>query len=333
MTDFAKADNRRIEHESKAMSNAEKQREKSRMQTIRFSTVSTETLWEVSGRRRAIGRVIALFVGVAAFACLCWWAYVGPWYMYFLLVVLGFVTIVSLRYLVDDTFLFEKWPCIPAEFLFFTNRDGLEDEIVRRNKAKKAYRGIPEPVIIDGEISESEAGNGVLVICVDSDIFGPLVLNFAEANNYYGVKLLSLNEAFREQWEPRSAAYRKRIVTLRRIHEAGYKTWVSLDPFPALTSNGHIERYGFKCFSEDGTVDFSVPKGEVEKDDNLFGELYDCLGVVSFVDLIYFGRWNDSDKMPTNVEDPDAWYKEAAVIVRDFCKERGITCTIGEGIE
>ncbi|PIW21611.1 MAG: radical SAM protein, partial [Candidatus Aquicultor secundus] len=50
--------------------------------------------------------------------------------------------------------------------------------------------------------------------------------------NEYGISLVSLSEAFREKHEPFSAPYKKRIEALKKLHDAGLKTWVSIEPYP-----------------------------------------------------------------------------------------------------
>lgn len=41
-----------------------------------------------------------------------------------------------------------------------------------------------------------------------------------------------MDEDYRSEYEPRSAPYKKRIQSLRNLHEHGYKTWVSIEPYP-----------------------------------------------------------------------------------------------------
>jgi len=340
MTDFTKAERKRIEREGKVKTRGEKYREKRRRQAILFSVVPEETLWEVYDRRRMMGRIAALVIAAGIFACLLWmgiYSADAPWYIYLAFILLALLMLFSLRFMVDGIEIFEKvlQPMLP-EMLFFTNHDGVASEIERRRILKTADREIPDSIIIDGELTESDVEAGGPIMCVDG-LTEFIVLNYENPENCYGIKLSSFNEYFREKWEPGSVTYSKRVATLRKIHYAGYRTFVSIDPFPALTYRGYVELYGFKNMKEDGTVDFITPKGDESLTDwwgdSRFDALQDCLETVRFVDSIYFDRWIDNGKMPTNIEDPDAWYREAAGVVRDFCKERGITCTIGEGIE
>lgn len=120
--------------------------------------------------------------------------------------------------------------------------------------------------------------------------------------NEYGITLSSLDEDFRERWEPGAAPYAMRIERLRGLHDAGFKTWVSMKPFPALA-------------------------GEASP----FELVYDALRAVDFADRIVFGRWNYFKDAPCNVPDPDLWYKHAARIARTFCDTHGIECIIKKG--
>lgn len=162
----------------------------------------------------------------------------------------------------------------------------------------------------------------------------------AHPDNYYGISLVSLNEKFREQWEPNTAPYAERLESLKALHDAGFKTWVSMEPFPALTSVGYERLYGsareFTTAFNSGAAAVErlslldgVPEGSVRA----FDPLVATLRAVGFVDRIVFGRWNYNRQMPTDVEDVGAWYRGAAKIVREFCAERGIECVIKRGVE
>ena len=51
-------------------------------------------------------------------------------------------------------------------------------------------------------------------------------------DNEYGITLVSLDENYRQKMEPGSAPYRDRVAALRFLHDAGLKTWVSIEPYP-----------------------------------------------------------------------------------------------------
>lgn len=116
--------------------------------------------------------------------------------------------------------------------------------------------------------------------------------------NQYGITLVSLDEGFREQMEPGAAPLSERLAALKALHDAGCKTWVSMEPYP--TPN--------------------VCKQELQP----------ILDAVSFVDRIVFGRVH-YDKRTSMYEDLDAFYRGAAEQVREFCAEKGIDCYIKKG--
>lgn len=116
--------------------------------------------------------------------------------------------------------------------------------------------------------------------------------------NEYGITLVSLDNSFKKQFEPNSAPYMGRINSLKILHNAGLKTWVSMEPYP--TPN-------------------------LAKQD-----LLEILKKISFVDNIIFGKLNyncHSSNYPNN----EQFYEEQAEIVENFCKERGIKYHIKYG--
>ena len=88
----------------------------------------------------------------------------------------------------------------------------------------------------------------------------PAELTMLSDENEYGITLISLDETFRKEMEPNTAPYQDRIAALRALHDAGCKTWVSIEPYP--------------------TPNF------IEQDIN------EILEVISFCDKIIFGRLN-----------------------------------------
>ncbi len=109
--------------------------------------------------------------------------------------------------------------------------------------------------------------------------------------NEYGITLISLDNNFKKKFEPFSSPYMGRIKSLKNLHDAGLKTWVSMEPYP--TPN-------------------------LVKQD-----LLKVLKQVSFTDNIIFGKLNynvHSSKFTGNEE----FYEEQAEIVEDFCKKKGI---------
>lgn len=116
--------------------------------------------------------------------------------------------------------------------------------------------------------------------------------------NTYGVTLVSLDEEFRERMEPGAVLIADRLAALRALHDAGCKTWVSMEPYP--TPN---------VWEQD---------------------LRPILEAVAFVDRIVFGRVH-YDRRTSAYKDLDAYYHDCAAQVRGFCDEHGISCHIKTG--
>ncbi|MBZ5589710.1 MAG: radical SAM protein [Acidobacteriia bacterium] len=116
------------------------------------------------------------------------------------------------------------------------------------------------------------------------------------ADNDHGISLASLDEDFRRRWEPGAAPYAERIAALRRLHEAGCRTHVHIEPYPTPNI--------------------------IEQD------LSPLLEAVSFVDHLFWGRWNYNASV-TAVHSANTFYRAQAQIVRRFCRQRRIDCEIG----
>lgn len=124
--------------------------------------------------------------------------------------------------------------------------------------------------------------------------------NGLSINNEYGVTLVSLNESFRKEFEPNSAPFKKRIEALKHLHDKGFKTWVSMEPYP--TPN-------------------------LIKQD-----LFKILDAVSFVDKIIFGRLNYSVKS-SEFKYSKEFYNSFALSVIKFCKKNKIAYHIKQGTQ
>lgn len=127
----------------------------------------------------------------------------------------------------------------------------------------------------------------------------------AEKNGYslhneYGITLVSLNEDFRKKFEPNSASFKDRIKSLKNLHDKGFKTWVSMEPYP--TPN--------------------LIKQDLMK----------ILEEVSFVDKIIFGRLNYSVKS-SEFKYTKEFYNNLALYVIKFCKKNRIGYHIKEGTQ
>ncbi len=115
-------------------------------------------------------------------------------------------------------------------------------------------------------------------------------------DNIYGISLVSVDERFRREWEPGAAPYDERIAVLRRLHDAGRRTLVHMEPYPA--------------------------PGIFEQD------LLEVLAEVPFVDHVYFSGWNYNRRVGRD-STTAAFYRRQASTVRGFCERHGIECRLG----
>lgn len=126
----------------------------------------------------------------------------------------------------------------------------------------------------------------------------PIELAELSKENMYGITLITTNEAFRKCMEPGAAPWKKRLAALRELHNAGCKTWVSIEPFP--TPN--IARQ----------------------------DLQVLLDEVSFVDRIIFGRMNYNTEV-TAYTLHRQFFNDSAAEVIEFCNKCGINYYIKKG--
>jgi len=124
--------------------------------------------------------------------------------------------------------------------------------------------------------------------------------NGQSTNNEYGITLVSLNENFRKEFEPNSASFKDRIKSLKHLHDKGFKTWVSMEPYPTPNL--------------------------IEQD------LIKILETVSFVNKIIFGRLNYSVKS-SEFKYTKEFYNSLARSVIKFCKENRISYHIKQGTQ
>ena len=116
--------------------------------------------------------------------------------------------------------------------------------------------------------------------------------------NKYGITLVSLDDKFRKKYEPFTSTYEDRIAALKRLHDNGFYTWVSLEPYP--TPN--------------------ICEQNLEE----------ILNKISFVDYIVFGRLH-YNKEVSKYKDYKKFYNESADFVEKFCKKNKIKCHIKKG--
>lgn len=139
--------------------------------------------------------------------------------------------------------------------------------------------------------------NGIKCTALTKGVL-PIELATLSKENEYGITLVSLNENFRKEIEPNAAPYIERIAALQALHNAGCKTWVSIEPYP--------------------TPNF------IEQDIN------DILEVVSFVDKIIFGRLHYNKKV-SEYKGHKKFFNDMAHTVIDYCKAHNIAYHIKTG--
>lgn len=126
----------------------------------------------------------------------------------------------------------------------------------------------------------------------------PIELSGLSKSNEFGITLISLDENFRNEYEPFSAPYKERIESLYRLHKKGVKTWVSIEPYP--TPN--IIEQNFKKI----------------------------LQSVAFVDKIIFGRLN-YNAIVSQYRDQKGFYNHLSRQVIEFCKTKNKDYHIKDG--
>ncbi len=119
-------------------------------------------------------------------------------------------------------------------------------------------------------------------------------------NNEYGITLVSLDDKFKQKFEPFSAPYKKRIESLKRLAKAGLKTWISMEPYPIPEYDPNAEN--------------------IEK----------VLEKIKFVKKIIFGKLNYrrltyyGNNCPPGWENSEDFYRRMAKKVMEFCERNNI---------
>lgn len=126
----------------------------------------------------------------------------------------------------------------------------------------------------------------------------PIELAELSPKNEYGITLVSLDESFRRAKEPGAAPLQRRLRALKALHDAGCKTWVSIEPYPTPNI--------------------------IEQD------LKKILEAVGFVDKIIFGRLNYNTEV-TTYEGHKEFFNVCAAKTIDFCERNGIAYHIKDG--
>jgi DNA repair photolyase len=92
-------------------------------------------------------------------------------------------------------------------------------------------------------------------------------------DNIYGITLVSLDERFKKQFEPFSAPFMGRVMSLKRLHDAGLKTWVSIEPYPTpnLIKQDLLELLE-KVKIIFGKLNYNVKSGEFKENISFYGD-------------------------------------------------------------
>lgn len=199
---------------------------------------------------------------------------------------------------------YEEW-CVPK--LAENALEILEKEIPRlKDKIESVHLcfstdpfmyGYDEVSTMSIEIIRKLNAAGIKCTALTKGIL-PMELADLSPENEYGITLVSLDEGFRKEMEPNTAPYRERIAALRALHDAGCKTWVSMEPYP--------------------TPNF------IEQD------LNKILEAISFCDKIIFGRLNYNKKV-SEYKDHKAYFNKLAEQVIAYCQTNGKQYHIKDG--
>ena len=117
-------------------------------------------------------------------------------------------------------------------------------------------------------------------------------------DNEYGITLISLDEEYRKRVEPGAASYKARLAALKQLHDAGCKTWVSIEPYP--------------------TPNF------IDQD------IIPILEAISFTDKIIFGRTNYNKEISAYSSHKEFYNKQVRIVI-DFCLTNRINYHIKDG--
>jgi len=138
---------------------------------------------------------------------------------------------------------------------------------------------------------------GIKCTVLTKGILPEELANYSKGNEY-GITLVSLDEKYRERIEPGAASYQDRLTALRALHDKGFKTWVSVEPYPTPNL--------------------------IEQD------LSDILLAIAFTDKIIFGRTNYSKEVSSYSEHKEFFDDQAKKVI-EFCLDHDIQYHIKDG--
>lgn len=199
---------------------------------------------------------------------------------------------------------YDKWiePCLVENTL-----ELLEKEIPRLKDKIKSVQlcfttdpfmvGYKEIEKMSLEVIKLLNDNGIKCRILTKGIL-PKELGKLSKENEYGITLISLDEDFQKKIEPGASSYKDRVAALKYLHNKGFKTWVSVEPYP--TPN--------------------IIEQDIKK----------ILKKLVFVDKIIFGRTN-YNKNVTSYKEHKIFYNKQAGIVIEFCEKNNIQYHIKKG--
>lgn len=138
--------------------------------------------------------------------------------------------------------------------------------------------------------------SGIKCVVLTKGILPEILAEFSDENEY-GITLITLNENFREKFEPYAAPIKERLNAIRRLHDMGKKTWISMEPYPTPNL--------------------------IQQD------LQEILNKISFTDKIIFGRMNYCKEVTTYGKHK-AFYNQKAAEIVEFCIKNNISYYIKE---
>lgn len=168
---------------------------------------------------------------------------------------------------------------------------------------------VPEVKELTLKIIERLNKEGIKVTTLTKGIYPVEVLNKDKflQDNEYGITLISLNNNFKEKFEPFSASYEERINSLETLAKAGLNTWVSMEPYPTPEL------------------------------DNTAENIENILERLSFVKKLIFGKLNYNRLANYDKNSSSEWrnnkefYEEMAKRVINFCRKHNIKYHIKAG--
>jgi len=199
---------------------------------------------------------------------------------------------------------YEEWcqPKIVTNAMYLLEKE-LPSKIDKINKIHLCFMsdpfmyGHPEISALSVKIMKYINNYGLICSTLTKGVVPEDVLTTSKKNEI-GITVVSLDNKFCEQYEPGAAPVSDRIKSLCKVHECGFKTWISIEPYPTPNI--------------------------IEQD------LSELLESVSFADHFIFGKMNYNSlvsKYPNNKE----FYNNCVKIVVDFCKKNNKTYHIKNG--